>query len=276
MRNWGLAAAGSVSRSCLARVSNLPRHLGPVASTSYRLAARIANSLKAGFPSREMSALDDCTLVLVCAPGGTIRRVCGLLKDASLQWKGKTLLVFDSGEYSCDVPEFRARGAAVASLNPVDGLPDRYVIEGDREALRHAKLLVRAMGGKPVEIASDQIRMYDAAQTLAGSLFTPLIETCVECIRQTGVTGPAAAAMGEALLQRSLRAFMYAGRKSWSGPVARAERAAVDRECRALTAAKPLMGQYFRNAADFAFALYQTFPELTRYNRARWEIRKRE
>jgi hypothetical protein len=58
--------------------------------------------------------------------------------------------------------------------------------------------------------------------------------------------------------------------------VARADRAGVDREYRALLDAKPLMGQYFRGAADFAFDLYRTFPELTRYNQSRWEKRDRK
>jgi predicted short-subunit dehydrogenase-like oxidoreductase (DUF2520 family) len=271
LTRWGLAAAGSVSRSFLPRVPSLARRLGPVGSTSYRLAARIVNGFKAGVAVRDMRALDECSLILLCAPGGSIARVASALSAADLHWQGKTLLLCDSGDYSCDFPEFRELGAAVGSINPVEGLTGRYVIEGHREALRYAKLLVRELSGKPIEIPSDRMRMFDAARTLAGSLFTPLIETCVECIRQAGITGPAASTIAEALLQRTLRAFMYAGRKSWSGPVARADRAVIDRECRALMEAKPLMGKYFGGASDFALELYQTFPELTRYNQARWE-----
>jgi predicted short-subunit dehydrogenase-like oxidoreductase (DUF2520 family) len=267
LKHWGLAAAGSIGRSFLPRLPSLARRLGPVASVSYRLAARIANGLKAGRAVRDIGDLNGCAVIMLCAAAGSVDRIARGLTEARLDWSAKTLLICDSHAYTCDFPQFRERGAAMASVNQIEGYAHHYAIEGDREALREAKVLVRDLRGKPVEILSDRVRMYDAARTLAGSLFTPLIETCAECIRQAGVTGPAATTLAEALLQRSLRAFMHSGRKSWSGPVARAERDVINREFLALQAAKPMMGKYFRSAADFALDLYRTFPELTRYDR---------
>lgn len=267
MRQFGLAAAGSASRSFLPRLPFLARRLGPVASTSYRLAARIANALKAGAAAKELVDLNGSEVILLCAPEASIERLVRGLTEARLDWTAKSLLFCDSRAYTCDFPRFRELGASVASINPIEEYPGRYVIEGDPDALRQARLLVRDLKGKAIEIASDRIRMYDAARTLAGSLFTPLIETCNECIRQAGLTGPAAATLTEALLQRSLRGFMRSGRKSWSGAIAYANRTAIDREFKALVAAKPLMGGYYRSLAEFAFDLYSTFPELTRYSR---------
>lgn len=262
---------GRVSLTFLPR---LPHRLGPVASTSHRLAARIANTLKSGTAVKDFGGLNNCSVILLCAPAGSIDRLAGALANAPVDWNGKVLLLCDSDAYTCDVPKFRELGAAMASINGLDGIADRYIVEGDPIALREARALVRDLGGKPIEIASDRIRLYDAALTLSGSLFTPLMETCTECIRQVGVTGPAAATLAEALLQRSIRAFMHSGRKSWTGPIARAQHAAIDRESHALAAVKPVMGRYFRTSADLALELYRTFPELTRYDEARRTSRK--
>ncbi len=270
MKKWGLACAGTVGRTRLSALPLLSAELGPVASTSFRLATRIANSLKAGFPVRSLGELDQSATILVCALGVTKQRLEAELSRAALDWKGKILLAFDSGSYSCDFLEFRRQGASVASLNAVDGYQGRYVVEGDRDALRVAKVLARALRGKIIEVNSEGVRLYDAGRTLAGSLFTPLIESCVECLRQAGIPGPVATATAEALLQRSLRSFMHAGRKSWGGPVAQADRETLDREYQAVTQANPLMGAYFRHSTEFALAFYRTFPELTRYNPARW------
>ncbi len=271
MKKWGLAAAGGVSRSILSRLPGLNLRLAPIGSTSFRLAVRIANSLNAGTPARSLAELDACSLILVCAPGGTMTRLKTALRGAALNWPGKLLVVVDSESYSCDLSEFRERGARVASVNLIQGYAGRYAIEGDRDALRHARVLVRDLQGKAMEVPGDRVRLYDASRTVAGSLFTPLIETCVECIRQAGITGPASAAMAEAMFQHSLRAFMHAGRKSWSGPIARADREAIDRECRALEEVRPLMARFFASSAEFGFDLFATYPELTRYNRSLWQ-----
>jgi predicted short-subunit dehydrogenase-like oxidoreductase (DUF2520 family) len=264
LRSYALAGAGAVSRSFIPRLPNLRRDLGPVASGSYRLASRMANALGAGVPVREMGELDSSALLLICGPRGCIPELVTSLMAAGLSWHGKTVVLCDSDEYSSDFPEFRKRGAVMASVNPIEGFANRYVVEGDHIAVRDAKVMVKELGGKAVEVEADKMMLYGAALTLTSSLFTPLIESTMDCIRSSGIEAPVATRIAEALLRRSLRAYMHSGRKSWSGPVAEADEERLDREFAELSRSKPLLARYYRHSSDFAKELYQSFPELTR------------
>ncbi|MDQ6677526.1 MAG: DUF2520 domain-containing protein [Acidobacteriota bacterium] len=259
-----------MGRTFVGRIPALASRLGPVCSTSFRLAARISNALRAGTPERNFAALESVDLLLVCAPAPAF---CSLVDSGFLtdiDWRNKTVLVCDSTILSGDIPLPRDCGAAVASLNPVPGLPNCFATEGDHQAVRIARLLATALGGKAHHFPPERMLLYKAALSLTNSLFTPLIEGTVECLRQSGMPTREATRLAEALLKESLRAYRHSGRKSWSGPVASGDRGAVERQYLAIAADKPLLASYFRNAAEFAFDLYRTFPELTRYDKARF------
>ncbi len=162
-------------------------------------------------------------------------------------------------------PQFQQRGASVGSLNAIAGINNSYVVEGAPDALREAKNLVKSLGGKAIEVTLEGVDLFDAARTLSSSLFTPLIDSCVECINRAGISRKAAAQMAESLLLHTLRSYMHAGRRGWAGPVASRDRVAVDLQYRAIRKINTLRAEYFQNSADFAFALYTTFPELARY-----------
>lgn len=268
---WGLGSAGNISRSLLMRVPRLKQQLGPVASSSYRLASRIANTLRAGSAVRNVSELQSSDVILLCVPGGPLTQLMDQLFVEALEWRGKTALICDSSATGAIIADLRSRGAAVATLSSVPGLPAHFVISGDRASLKIAKTLVRSVAGSALEIPQEHLLLFHAAVTLASSLFTPLLETAVECLRQSGLEPPLAAKTADLLFQQSLRSFKHSGRKSWSGPIAQSDREAVDAQVQALMLVKPQMAAYFREAARFSFELYQTFPELTRYNKERWQ-----
>lgn len=267
---WGLGSAGNISRSLLMRVPRLQQKLGPVASTSYRLASRIANTLRAGCAVRTASQLQPTDVILLSVPGGPLTQLVDQSFVEAIQWLGKTALICDSSATGPIIADLRDRGAAVATLCSVPGLPTNFVVSGDRASLKVAKTLVRSVAGSAIEVPEEHLLLFDAAVTLTSSLFTPLLETAVECLRQSGLEPSLAAKTADLLFQQSFRSFKHSGRKSWSGPVANSDGDAIDAQVQALKQLKPQMAAYFREAAHFSFELYQTFPELTRYNKERW------
>ena len=270
---WSLAAAGAISRSFLGRVPNLAAQLGPVSSTSYRLAARISNTLRAGNAVRDFAEIQKAHVVLLCVPGGQVSRV---IQMDAINWKNKIVLICDSPDDGSLHTSLGKRGAAIGSIHQISNLTDGYFIVGDRAAVRFAKLIAESLRGTAIEIPRDRLLFFQSALTLSGSFFTPLLETAVECLRQSGMQQPEAAKLAESLFQHSLRTFKRAGRKSWAGPIALADDHALAAQEQSLRTAKPLMASYFRDATRFSFDLFQTFPELTRYNKTRWkEFRKR-
>jgi predicted short-subunit dehydrogenase-like oxidoreductase (DUF2520 family) len=262
---YALIGAGAVARSLLTRIPGLVRELGPVASSSVRVAGRISNSLHGGHPVGDLSAFDAASVILICAPDTGLHRIVGLLERAPLDWPRKTILFIESGASSLEFPQFYAAGASVGSLNPIEGINRSYVVEGSRSAMREAKRIVKQLGGFSLDVEFGSMSAFNAARTLSSSLFTPLIDSCVECLQNAGVDRGPAAQFAEALFARTLRSYMHAGRRGWSGPIAANDRAAIVRQYEAIKKVNVLRAEYFRQSAEFAFELYQTFPELTRY-----------
>lgn len=261
---YALVGAGSVGKSFLAQLPRLTQQLGPVAAASSRLASRIANTLGAGVPVKSMDALDSARLILICVSKGSFDKVVGELSRADITWERKILLLCDSNLYSSALPDFRVRGAFTGSVNPLAALPKRFVVEGDPAAVQAAKYLVSELGGKSVGLNPDRMCGYDAALTFSSGLFTPLIESCVECLHWAGVPGAAAGRIAEWLFQRSLRSYLHAGRKSWSGSLALGDENGVESEIEELREFDPLLAEYYRVSAIFALEYFKRHPDLAR------------
>lgn len=257
-----LFGAGAVAKSFLSRVPGLPAQLGPVGAPSFRLASRIVNAMKAGHAVKDLKEFRDCRVVLISVPDKVLPVALVHLGEAPIEWQNKSVLLCDSGEDSCILAPLRQRGAAAASLNPVGGPAPRFIVEGDHMAVREAKLLVRELKGQIIELDSEKMAMYTAGQSLGSTLFVPLAAACVECIAAASGSTPGAMRIAEALFQRWLRAFVHAGKKSWSGALASGDEGAVFRELEALHKANPSLERIYRELAIFALEWSRRHPDL--------------
>ena len=257
-----LFAAGPAAKSFLVRLPWLPSRLGPVGATSFRLASRIVNSMKAGFAVKDLDAFQPCRIVLVCVPDDTLPEAVSLLAEAPIRWAGKIVLLCDSAEDSSALGRIRALGASAASLSPVEGPLPRFIVEGDKPAVREAKHLVSDLQGHAIELDSEKMALYMAGLSFGSTLFIPLMASCVECI--TGASGSSldAIKIANALYQRWLRAFVHAGRKSWSGPLAWGDQSAIRRELEALRKTDPRLERFYRELAIYALEWSKRHPEM--------------
>ena len=209
-----------------------------------------------------MDALDSARLLLICVSRRSFDNIVGELSRADITWERKTLLLCDSNLYSNALPDFRLRGASTGSINPLADLPKRFIAEGDAVAVRAAKYLISELGGKAIVIDSARVGSYQAALTFSSGLFTPLIESCVECLHGAGVPGAAAGRIAEWLFQRSLRTYMHAGRKSWSGALALGDENGIEGELEELREWEPSIAEYYRVSAIFALEYFKRHPKL--------------
>ncbi|MGB9605106.1 MAG: hypothetical protein ACPL88_04420, partial [Bryobacteraceae bacterium] len=137
----GLVAAGRLSRSLVTRLPGLPERLGPVLAPSSRLASRLVNLLRAGHPVERYEELEDVQMLLVAVPDEMTAQVANDLARSVSDWRGKVVVLCES-RHDCTALQLLAdRGAATASLTPIPGLNDRYLVEGDRRAVREARSL---------------------------------------------------------------------------------------------------------------------------------------
>jgi predicted short-subunit dehydrogenase-like oxidoreductase (DUF2520 family) len=264
-RRYALFGAGAAARTVLVEMRVLRRELGPIAAATIKVAARIANVMEMGYAVRDLADFDECEVILVCAPDTGLDRAVEILREAAISWHSKTILFCVSDVASVDFACFQDRGASVGSMNQIDGLEKLYVIEGGRDALREAKRLVKELRGKALEVNHEGMRLFEAARTLSGSLFTPLVNSCVEWIREAGVESKEAARVTERMLLWTLRSYLHSGRRGWSGAAATRDWAAVERQYDAVKELNAMQAEYFRNVAQHAFAMYESYPELARY-----------
>ena len=229
-RSLALVGAGPVSRSFLARLPAVAEHLGPVMSLSFRLASRIANALRSGFPVAGYKELDRARIVLVSLPARSLFRVVSELAAAPLDWPHKTVILCDAERDSAVLTALASLGAATASLAPLEGFDEkRLLIEGDPAALLAARRLLAHGDVRLVELHPQTKTAYLAGITFLTALSAPLLIAANDCFRFAGLNSQLAAQVIERLSALTLRAHLKGGRKIWTGVAARGELAALER-----------------------------------------------
>jgi hypothetical protein len=208
--------AGAVGASLIGRLPSKTLELGPVLAVSYRVASRIANTLRAGYPVRTASELGQVRGVLVHSPLEQLETLLGMLGSAEIEWTGKALVFCDCSASHEVVRYFRARGASIAVARQF-GIPGRLVVEGDEGAgLRTARRLARELRIQAVEISPGSGDLFDAAVTLGSAAITPLIDRAATLLRGAGIGDPEAARIASSLFEQTARDYAHSGRQSWT------------------------------------------------------------
>jgi predicted short-subunit dehydrogenase-like oxidoreductase (DUF2520 family) len=230
-RPLALVGAGPVSRSFLAHLPAVAEHLGPVKSFSFRLASRIANALRAGFPVADYAELDHSRMILLSLPARSLGRMLAELVAAPIDWRHKTVILCDAEGDSSALAALASRGAATASLAPLEGfdLVERILIEGDPLALAAARRLLAHGDVKLVELQRGAKAVYLAGTTFLTTFSAPLLAAAGDCLRLAGLSPQLANQVVDRLSQRALRTYLGGGGKAWAEVSAGNELAALER-----------------------------------------------
>ena len=157
---------------------------------------------------------------------------------------------------SGELPALAQKGAAIGSLGFVGFFdPPRLVVEGDPEAVRMARTLV-AEREQVFEIEKERKTLYCSGVAIASSLLAPLAAAGVRCLRLSGMPLREATEIVEKTIAGSLRAYVKAGEKGWTGPLASGNVDAVQKQLEELHHINPLLEHYFRQNALLALELF--------------------
>jgi len=252
-KSVALLAEGKLTDTPLARFWSLSQMLGPVQASSYRLASRIANRLRAGFAVQNYSGFDSCRTILISVPDCSLPRVLAELYSAEISWPGKNVILCSQALDSSELREFSGRRAAVASITSIPGFDDlRYLVEGDKLAVRAAKLLVEHGERRAIAIERGLKPFYQAAMACTGNLVFALLLAASESLRHAGVTPHVSAAILERQVSRSLRSYLRAGRRAYQ-PYAQ-----FARQLHTLSHADPPLASYVEQSWRLADRLFET------------------
>ena len=255
---FGVLGAGAVGASLIGRLPSKARELGPVSAVSYRVASRIANTLRAGYPVRTANELGQVRGVLVHSPPEHLEILLGMLGSAEIEWKGKALVFCDCAASHEVVRYFRARGASIAVARQF-GIPGHLVVEGDEGAgLRTARRIARELRMPAVEISPGSGDLFDAAVTLGSAAITPLIDRAATLLRGAGIGDPEAARIASSLFEQTARDYARSGRQSWTWHVRKPPVVTLEAQ---ITSAGPELEPVLRQLLVFGFETFHKHRE---------------
>ena len=126
-----------------------------------------------------------------------VSQLAGLFKPSARP--NRKVAVHTSGAISSDVLKpLRAAGFAVASLHPLVSIAGAdsdqdvfkgayFCIEGDREAVRAARTVVKQLGGLSFTIDANAKALYHAAAVMSSGHVTALFDLAVETLERCGL-----------------------------------------------------------------------------------------
>jgi predicted short-subunit dehydrogenase-like oxidoreductase (DUF2520 family) len=185
--------------------------------------------------------IDGAGAVLLCVPDDAISEVCERVAGSS------QLIGHVSGASTLEVlAPARDRGATTFSLHPLQTFADgetavrgtpAAIAGSDQEALSLARSLAEALGMRPFEVPEEHRAAYHAAAAMASNLLVALEESAAELVERIGIED--ARELLAPLVLRTAANWAERGPAALTGPIARGDRATVQRHRVALAETAP-------------------------------------
>jgi len=253
----GLIGAGGVNQSFLSRMPVLLGRMGPIKAASFRVARRIANTLRAGTAAASYAALEPCRLIWIAVPDSGLDRVSKELAAAT-PLTGKIALLCGSTRDSFWPSPLLGGGARVVTLNCVEESGERlFVAEGDPEAMKELRRVIAAEGRKLIELRAASKALYFSGVHLATHLLLPWIAASVESLRDAGLTRTEATHVANALGGRALRAYAKAGPKAWSPAAAERLRLSISRDLETIRSVDARLAGLYSDGVEQALRYFE-------------------
>ena len=253
----GLIGAGGVNQSFLARMPVLLSRMGPIKAASFRVARRIANTLRAGQAAANYAELEPCHLIWIAVPDAGLDKVSRDLA-AAMSLSGKVAVLCGSTRDSFWPSPLLAGGARVVTLNCVEESRERlFVAEGDPDAMKELRRLIGAEKRKLIELRAASKALYLAGVHLATHLLLPWIAASVESLRDAGLTRTEATHVANALGSRALRAYAKAGPKAWSPTAAGRLQLSVGRDLDTIRSVDARLAALYQDGVDQALRYFE-------------------
>ncbi len=265
---FGVIGAGGLSKSLIGQLPRKSRQIGPVAAVSFRVASRMANSLRAGHPARNADELDTTPVILFHAPPDQARGIAELLEQANITWKDKPLIFCDCEVAAPIVERFRSLGASTAVARQF-GIAGTMMVEGTGPALACAHRIAGELRLRAVEIAPGSSDVFAATLTLATVALTPLVNRAATLLRASGLRDKAAVGMATALFEHTIQEYGHSGKQSWAWHVREPAAAQIEAEIAAVDEPfRPL----FRQLIVSGFDDFDKHPEVARQLREKTPV----
>ena len=253
----GMIGAGGVNRSFISRMPVLLARMGPVKAASFRVARRIANTMRAGHAVDDYEALEPCDVIWIAVPDSGLDRISRDLA-AAVPLAGKVAVLCGSSRDSFWPGPLLAGGARVATLNCVEESGEKlFVAEGDPFAMRAVSRAIAAEDRKLIHLRAASKALYLSGIHLATDLLLPWIAASVESLRDAGLSRVEATQVANALGGRALRSYVKAGPKAWSPTAADRLRLSIRRDLDTIRGVDPRLAALYTDGVEQALRYFE-------------------
>jgi predicted short-subunit dehydrogenase-like oxidoreductase (DUF2520 family) len=184
-------------------------------------------------------------VILITTPDDEIASVAQeLARIGAEELRGKVVLHTSGAQGASVLDAVKAQGATVGSMHPLQSfsgvsVPSLegivFAVEGETQAVRVARQMVRSLGGSAVRIAGEKKALYHAAATMAAGNVLAVEEAAMQLLVTLGMKHSEAVRALLPLTRQVLENIERLGsRAAWTGPLARGDYKVVKAHLEAL------------------------------------------
>ncbi len=216
----GLIIEGNSTHSEIVRLPSIVQELGPVKSSSIRVARRHSNQIRAGYPIAEYRELHATNLILMKLADSSVSRVVEELCTSDLPLKGLGFALCESWLQTQTLAPLASRGAHVATILKLPSLSmPRFVVEGDVKAVRQVRRLLARNGVRSIELRPEHKHLVFASELLAMTVPILLLGSAKQLLREGGVSGNVLWDILDQMARKMVLDFSRGSRLEVSGPL---------------------------------------------------------
>jgi predicted short-subunit dehydrogenase-like oxidoreductase (DUF2520 family) len=268
MTRFSIVGAGRLGTALAAGLTRKGWELAVIADRDPAAAREARKIVGRGRASADVrrAASRGAGVVFLCVPDDAVEAAARTLARSRTHWSDRIVFHTSGLLPAAALEPLRRKGARAASLHPARSFPEKksgarlfrgilWTVEGDREAVRLGREIVRTLGGRAFVLREEDKPLYHAACSLASNAFVALEAASAALLEAAGISRRSAADVLLPLVQGTLQNVKKLGwEKSLTGPVARGDVRTVRRHLEAL-ASRPLEDEIYRSLGKQALKL---------------------
>lgn len=212
-----------------------------------RTAARLLGAETQALSIAQLARLKPADILFITTPDDAIAETAARLAD-KLEWSGRGCVALHaSGALSSEILRaLREKEFQTGSMHPLISVSDaragaeslgraHFCIEGQPRAVKLARMLVRALGGRSFSIRTQDKALYHAAAVMTSGHTVALFDLATELLHRCGLSETRARAALLPLLASTLENLSrHAPARALTGTYARADLSTVNKHLAAL------------------------------------------
>jgi len=217
----GLIIEGNATHSEVLRLPSIVQELGPVKSSSIRVARRHSNQIRAGYPIADYQELHTANLILMKLADSSVPRVVGELCACDLPFRNLAFALCESWLHSDALEPLAQRGANVATILKLPSLSAaRFAVEGQVKAVRQVRRFLGRNGARSVELSPEHKHLIFATELLAMTLPISMLGSARQLLREGGLSGNVLWDILDQMARKMVLEFSRGSRLETTGPLA--------------------------------------------------------